>query len=138
MKFILTAIILAFTLVNSADAKEGSPEQQVDALFKQLSSDKRVTAFQDFFSDSLMVAQKPSEVRAMDAQAKAAWEFYGPPASYEILQRTEIGKSLFRIKWLTKNADEVPLFWNVLFYRRNGNWEPLNISFFDDPTKASI
>lgn len=138
MKNMIIRMALMCAFCVAAHGKTSNPEQQVDALVKQLMSEKRGTAFQDFFSGSLMAEQKPAEVRAMDAQAKGAWEFYGAPGSYEVFEVKEVGKSLVRIKWLTKNRDEMPLFWSALFYRRAGKWEPLSLLFFDQPEKAGI
>jgi hypothetical protein len=138
MRKITSLIAIIAALTGSLAAKEGSPEEQVAALFKQLASEKRSTAFQEFFAGSLAIAQKPAEVRAMDAQAGGAWTIYGAPESYEILDRREVGKSLFRIRWLTKNKDEVPLFWSALFYLRAGKWEALSLVFFDQPEKAGL
>ena len=138
MKPLMIVLGLSLFALSKVSAAEGSPEQQVVALFKQLTSEKRSTAFQDFFGDGLAGKQKPAEIKAMDAQAAAAWQFYGLPESYEIIQRTEIGESLFRIKWLTKHKEEAPLFWSALFYRRSGMWEPFTVLFFDDPHRAGI
>lgn len=136
MKLMLTVAALASVV--PITAKEGSPEQQVDALFKQLSSENRGTALQDLFAGTLLSIQKPAEVRAMDAQARGAWEFLGPPESYEILERREIGKSVFRIRWLTKHRDELPLFWSAVFFVRGGKWEALSLVYVDQPEKAGI
>jgi len=138
MKNMIIRMALMCAFCVAVHGKTSNPEQQVDALVKQLMSEKRGTAFQDFFSGSLMAEQKPAEVRAMDAQASGAWGFYGAPESYEILEAKEIGKSLIRVKWITKNRGEMPLFWNALFYRRAGKWEPLTMQFFDQPDKAGI
>jgi len=138
MRSTLLLLTTLIAVTGSLVAKNGNPEEQVDVLFKQLTSEKRSTALQDFFADSLALAQKPAEVRAMDAKAEAAWSFYGPPASYEILERREIGKSLYRLRWLTKNKDETPLFWSALFYKRANKWEALNLIFIDQPEKAGI
>jgi hypothetical protein len=130
--------VLCLASVASAPARSGTPEKQIAALVDQLKTDKRDTAMQDFFGGSLMAAQKDAAVKAMDAQAKGAWEFYGPPTGYEISEKVEMGKSLVKIKWITRHKDDTPLFWNALFYKRNGAWEPLRVLFFDDPTKAGF
>src|SRR6059058_6209204 len=46
---------LFLALFGAVLAKEGSPEQQIDALFKQLVSEKRSTAFQDFFAPDFLL-----------------------------------------------------------------------------------
>ncbi len=136
IRSLIIACVFCSALCGAAESP--SPEQRVNALFKQLNSEQRATAFQDFFKGSLTAAQKEAYLKAMDVQARGGMEFYGPPASYEIFERKEIGKSLFRIRWLTKHKDETPLFWSALFYLRAGSWEPLNVQFFDDPSKAGI
>jgi hypothetical protein len=138
MRSLRLTVLFLTALAGTSFAKEGRPEQQIDAMFKQLSSEKKATAFQDFFAGTRLASQKPAEIKVLDAQASAAWTFYGSPVSYEILERRQIGESLFRVRWLTKNKEEIPLFWNALFYLRAGKWDPLNIVFFDSPEKAGI
>ena len=138
MRFTLIISILALFLAPISIANEGSPIHQISKLIDHLKSDDTSTALQTFFSDSLMTLQKPEQIRAMDAQAQGAWQFYGAPTEFEISDTQEIGDSLMRVRWLTKHNDEIPLFWNVLFYRRHDKWEPLNIIFFDDPVKAGF
>jgi len=46
----------------------------------------------------------------MDGQAKSAFEFYGRPTTYEIVETKKMGSSLIRMKWITKHKDDVPCF----------------------------
>jgi hypothetical protein len=136
-RFILAIIVVGcLTTVAFADSRE--PSAQVEALAKVLQSGKIEGVLIDFFANSLLAEQRPTELHAMDAQVKAALDFYGRSVNYEIVETTKMGNSLVRIKWITKHKRETPMFWNVLFYRRNGKWEPLNILVFDDPTKAGF
>jgi hypothetical protein len=96
------------------------------------------TAFQEFFADTLMASRKPSDVRFLDSQARSAWEFMGAPIEYEIVRREEIGKKMFRLRWISWHKDDVPMFWNATFIKRSDKWEPFGIFFFDDPSKAGF
>lgn len=129
---------MAGSLLSTAFAAPKEPTAQIEALIKRLQSGKADGALLDFFSGSLMFEQKEAQLRAMDAQAKAAFEFLGKPVSYEIVDTSKMGASLVRIKWITKHKNETPMFWNSLFYYRNSKWEPLGIFFFDDPQKAGF
>lgn len=133
----LLILVLALT-ASGCRAAEGAPEQQVVALVKQLQSEKIGTAFQDLFSGSLTGSRKPTEVRMMDSQARTAWDLFGPPMSYEIVERQAIGQKLFRIKWITWHKDDIPMFWNGTFLKRGEKWEAFGIFFFDDPIKAGL
>jgi len=135
---LIIALAVAVGLASSARAQSKEPAAQVEALVHQMQSGKSDGVFMQFFAGSLLAKQKPTEIRAMDGQAKAALEFYGKPVAYELLDAQKIGASLVRMKWITKHKDDSPLFWNALFYRRQGKWEPLNVVFFDDPTKALL
>jgi hypothetical protein len=108
------------------------------SLLKTLQARKYDGALVTFFSGSLTAKQKGAELRAMDGQAKAALEFYGPPTSWEIVETKSLGKDLVNLKLLSKHNDDSPLFWNALFYRRNNAWEPVGVYFFDDPRKAGF
>jgi hypothetical protein len=138
MRRIITVMIIVGSLLSTVFAEPKEPTAQIDTLIKRLQSGKVDGALLDFFSGSLMLAQKGEQLRAMDGQAKAAFEFLGKPVSYEIVQTSTMGTSLVRIKWITKHKNETPLFWNSLFYRRNSKWEPLGVFFFDDPQKAGF
>lgn len=138
MRRIIIVMIMVGSLLSTAFAEPKEPSAQIDVLIKRLQSGKADGALRDFFSGSLMLEQKEAQLRAMDGQAKAAFEFFGKPISYEIVETSKMGTSLVRIKWITKHKNETPLFWNSLFYRRNGKWEPLGIFFFDDPQKAGF
>jgi hypothetical protein len=131
-------IVTTCCLCAVAFADSIEPTAQIEGLVKRLESGKIEGAFVDFFTGSLVAEQKEMQVRAMDGQAKSAFEFYGRPTDYEITETNKTGKSLVRIKWITKHKGEVPLFWNGLFYRRNNKWEPLTVVFFDDPAKAGF
>jgi hypothetical protein len=133
---IITACCLCAAAAESKESKE--PTAQVEGLVQRLESGKTEGVFVDFFAGSLVAEQKEMQVRAMDAQAKAAFEIYGKPTDYELTETNKMGNSLVRIKWITKHKNGVPLFWNGLFYRRNDKWEPLSVVFFDDPTKAGF
>jgi hypothetical protein len=133
MKTQIVIFVTACCLCAAAAAESKEPAAQVENLVKRLESAKTEGVFVDFFAGSLVAQQKETQVRAMDAEAKSAFEFYGKTTGYEITETNKMGSSLVRIKWITKHKDGVPLFWNGLFYRRNDRWEP-----FDDPTKAGF
>ena len=135
-KIALTVLLVIASA--AAQAGDGEPQAQLDALLQRLKGGKYEGALQSLFAGSLALAQKPTEFKALDGQVKAAFEFFGPPTSWEILDTKPIGKDLVNIKMLSKQKDEVPLFWNTLFYRRHNSWEPVGIVFFDDPSKAGI
>jgi hypothetical protein len=135
----LIAALLTTLLATSAIAASAKgPEAQIEALMKTLEAGKFDGAMTSFFAGSIAAQQKPTEMRAMDGQAKSGLEFYGAPVSYEIVETKKIGNDLVNIKFLTKHKDDVPLFWNALFYRRHEQWEPLGLVFFDDPRKAGF
>jgi hypothetical protein len=138
MKKLILVMLSTGMLFSSAFAESKEPPAQIETLVKRLQTGKIEGAFVDFFDGSLVAEQKEMQVRAMDGQAKAAFDFYGKPASYEIVETNKMGTSLMRIKWITKHKSETPLFWNGLFYRRNSKWEPLHVFFFDDPQKAGF
>ena len=138
MRNLIIVSVGVICLASAGVAKVGTPEKQIESLVEQLKSEKRGTALQDFFAGTLLEAQKQAYVKAMDAQAGGAWAIYGHPLEYEVSEKTEMGKSLIRIKWITKHKDDMPLFWNALFYRRAGSWEPLTVLFYDDPAKAGF
>ena len=138
MRKIFFVMLVVGSLFSTAFAESKEPTAQIDVLVKRLQTGKIEGAFVDFFSDSLVAEQKEMQVRAVDGQIKAALEFYGRPASYEIVETNKMGTSLIRIKWITKHKSDAPLFWNGLFSRRNNKWEPLAVIFFDDPQKAGF
>jgi hypothetical protein len=138
MKKLILVIFVIGMLFSNAYAESKEPPAQIDGLVKRLQAGKIEGAFVDFFANSLVAEQKEMQIRAMDGQAKAAFDFYGKPTSYEIVETNKMGTSLMRIKWITKHKSETPLFWNGLFYRRNSKWEPINVFFFDDPQKAGF
>lgn len=138
MKNLILVMLAIGMLFSTAFAESKEPTAQIEALVKRLQTGKIEGAFVDFFSGSLVAEQKEMQVRAMDGQVKAAFEFYRRPSSYEIVETNKMGTSLMRIKWITKHKSETPLFWNGLFYRRNNKWEPLHVFFFDDPQKAGF
>ena|ERR1035437_1068660 len=138
MRTLILTIVAASCLASVALAESKEPTAQVETLVKRLETGKLDGVFADFFTGSLVGQQKEMQVRAMDGQAKAAFEFYGRATDHEIVETKKMGNSLVRIKWITKHKGDAPLFWNALFYRRNDKWEPLTIVFFDDPDKAGF
>jgi len=128
-------VLLARTV---SQAGEGTPKEQITALYDQCSSEHADSAFQDFFSNSLVQAQKEIQLKAVDSQAKGAFAIYGKPKAIEIIDENKLSDSLTRIKWLTKHNDETPMFWTALFYKRHGKWEPLTMVFYDSPEKIGI
>jgi len=138
MRFVPLLMLLAFLGVSEASAGQNTPEAQIEALIKSLQTGKFQNILHNFFAGSLAAQQKPTELKAMEGQVKAAFEFYGPPMSYEIVDTKKMGRDLVNIKFISKQKDDVPLFWNALFYRRHDQWEPLAVFFFDDPRKAGF
>lgn len=139
MRILISLIVAVGCLATIAFAAETQePTARVETLTKRLQSGKIDGALIDFFSKSLAGEQKPTELRALDGQVKAALEFYGGAVSYEIVETKKMGNSLVRIKWITRHKRDAPLFWNAMFYHRNDKWEPLNLFFFDDPNKAGF
>jgi len=138
MRKSILVVLAVGILFSTAFAQSKEPTAQIEALVKRLQTGKIEGAFVDFFSGSLVAEQKEMQVRGMDGQARAAFELYGRPSSYEIVETNKMGTSLIRIKWITKHKSEIPLFWNGLFYRRNNKWEPLHLFFFDEPQKAAF
>lgn len=138
MRSICLALLLFSFGVSGASAAPGDPESQLGSLMERLRASKYEGALTDFFAGSLALKQKPSELKVTDGQIKAAFEFYGAPTTWEIVETRKIGKDLIDLKMLSKQKDDSPLFWNVLFYRRHESWEPISIDFFDDPKKAGF
>ena len=131
--------ILALVLAGSAFAAPSStPEAQMEAFLKVLQEKKYDGALETFFAGSLALQQKPTELKAMGGQVKAAFEFLGPPVSWEFVETRKMGKDLVTFKLISKQKDDTPVFWNAMFYRRLGKWEPLAVFFFDDPMKAGF
>ncbi len=104
----------------------------------QLKSEKAGSALQDFFTGTLLASRKPTEIRILDSQARPAWEVYGPPMEYEVVNRRQIGQKLFELTVVSWHKDEVPLFWKATFVKRMGKWEPLSIFFNDDMAKVGL
>jgi len=138
MRRIILVVLVVGSLLSTAFAESEEPTTQIDALVKRLQSGEIDTAFVEFFSGSLISEQKEMVPRVIASQAKAAFEFYGRPSSYEILETSKMGTSLIRIKWITRHKSDAPLFWNSLFYRRNNKWEAVQFLVFDDPQKAGF
>ena len=136
----ITSLVLLALLVVGTQAYAGTtdPQEQMESLLKTLQAGKYDGDCQAFFTGSQTAKQKATELRAMDGQLKAAFEFYGSPNSWETVETKKIGNDLVNIKILSKQKDEVPLFWNALFYRRHKRWEPIGVVFFDDPKKAGF
>lgn len=131
----IAALTLSFS---AAVAGEGSPKEQVTKLYNSIASGGIEEGFSQFFADSLMVKHKEMQTKAMGTQAKGALGFYGPPTAIEFIEEKTLSPSLLKMKWLTKHNDESPLFWSALFYLRADKWEPLQIMFYDEPTKAGL
>jgi hypothetical protein len=138
MRFTIVAF-LTFILATSAMAVGmKDPEAQMDDFLRTLQSAKYDGALENYFDGSFVGQQKPTEIKAMGSQLKAAFEFFGAPRSWELVEIKKIGSDLEKLKLITKHKDEIPLFWSALFYRRLGRWEPMTIFFFDDPLKAGF
>jgi hypothetical protein len=139
MKTIATLTFLVVLLeATVAKAGEGTPKEQVTALYVQFRSEQAGSAFQEFFKGSLVKEQKATQLKAVDTQAKSVFELYGKPAAIEIIDENKLSDSLTRIRWFTKHNDETPIFWSALFYKRHGKWEPLITVFYDSPDKIGI
>lgn len=138
MRPINAFLVTIFWMLTASAALAAGPDEQLFSLLQTLQSRKYDGALTTFFSGSLTAKQKGTELKAMEGQVKAALEFYGPPRSWEIVESKALGKDLINLKLLSKHNDDVPLFWNALFYRRKNTWEPLGVYFFDDPRKAGF
>lgn len=87
MRILISLIVAVGCLATIAFAAETQePTARVETLTKRLQSGKIDGALIDFFSKSLAGEQKPTELRALDGQVKAALEFYGGAVSYEIVE----------------------------------------------------
>lgn len=138
MRIIAALVVVTSLLAVAAHAQSPEPRAQVESLVTQLRVGKLDGLLEKAFAGGLVAKQKPMQIEAMSGQAKAALQFYGKLTDYEILETENLGKSLTRIKWMTKHNDDMPLFWNAIYYRRNGKWEPLTLIFFDNPIQAGI
>ncbi|MES2470603.1 MAG: hypothetical protein V4675_25135 [Verrucomicrobiota bacterium] len=133
----ITVASLAF-FTQALVAGEGAPKEQAMKLYSSISAGKTEEGFSLLFASSLMAERKEMQVKAMGNQAKSAFDFYGPPTAIEFIEEKALSDSLMKLKWLTKHRDESPLFWNALFYKRAGKWEPLQILFNDESAKAGL
>jgi hypothetical protein len=138
MRFFVAALVGAVIATSSNAASPSTPEAQMEAFLKTLQEKKYDGALESFFAGSLAIQQKPTEMKAMSGQVKAAFEFLGPPTSWEIVETRKMGRDLVVLRLISKQKDETPVFWNAMFYRRLGKWEPLSVFFFDDPLKAGF
>ena len=125
-------------LTQAVAAGEGTPKEQVTKLNNSISEGKTEEGFSYLFAASLTAKQKEVQVKAMGSQAKGAFDFYGAPTAIEFIEEKTLSESLMKLKWITKHKDDSPLFWSALFYKRANKWEPLQIVFYDDPTKAGL
>lgn len=138
MKRWVLALCIAGCAWGSAPANDTEPAGQIDGLMRRLIEGRVDGAFTGIFAGSLVEQQKPGELRSIEVQAKNVFELFGSPRAYELIDTERLGESLVRLRWITRHADEAPLFWRGLFYRRHGRWEPLLIAFFDDPARVGF
>ena len=133
----IAVAVFAF-LTRVVVAGEGTPKEQVTRLYHSISEGKTEEGFSQLFAESLTAKQKETQVKAMGTQAKGAFDFYGPPTAIEFIEEKTLSESLMKLKWITKHKDDSPLFWIAVFYKRSDQWEPLQIVFYDDPSRADL
>lgn len=139
MRAFFAPVVAAVLFASSAIAgPTDTPEAQMDAFLGTLQKKKYDGALEAFFAGSLTAQQKSTELKAMGGQVKAAFEFLGPPTSWEVVESKAKGKDLVVLKLISKQKDDAPVFWNAIFYRRLGRWEPMSVFFFDEPIKAGF
>lgn len=131
----ITALVI---LTQSVVAGEGTPKEQVKKLYNSISSGKTEEGFSQMFAASLMAKLKEAQVKALGTQAKAIFDFYGPPTAIEFFEEKALSESLIKLKWITKHNDDSPLFWSAVFYKRADKWEPLQIDFYDAGQSRSL
>jgi hypothetical protein len=86
----------------------------------------------------LFASRKPLELTALVSQLGSAFEFLGPPVSWEALDIRRVGNDFVQVKVFSKQKDQRPLFWDFVFHRRNDRWEPISFSFQGEPFKSGF
>lgn len=123
-------------ITTSSYAEKAAPEKQIDIFFESLRVGGADGAFNFLISDSLLGSQKGGQMEAVKVQFDGILRIYGKASRFEIGRNERLSDSLLRIRGMSFHNDGIPLFWNFVFLKRNGQWEVLNFSFNDDVTKV--
>jgi hypothetical protein len=138
MRFIAKSLMVGCLAVAGVCAAADGPEDLTEVFLQSLSERSYEEAVNKLYASGARSQQKEQLTQGVIATIKTILDTAGPPKTWEMVESKRIGKDLMGIKVLSKHKNENLMFWNVLYYRRQGTWEPIGIRLNNDATKAGF
>lgn len=127
LAFLAAALSLAAPSVGWA---QSAPNEIAAGFFTTLQTGDFRKAYSDVWRGTVQ-ARKAADFDAIVAQTSSAFQLYGLPSGWEVVDEDEIAPSFRRHTYLVKSQIG-PLFFRLQFYRRANEWEVYRIDFADD------
>jgi len=119
------AILCIVTVVLSSQvfAARPEPQAQIDTFFGTLRNNGPTTAFDELCKNTLLEAQKKSELAAGAPQIEAVLKIYGNIVRVENVEKKSFGESSARFRLISYHSSGAPLFWEFMFFKTKSEWQ---------------
>ena len=127
----LRLIILALTMLSyNLHAYEGTPSNQVDMFFAELTAGKVNESIDNLYSSNPAMQQKIQALTMIKQQLASLTPLYGKMLGSEELSQEELTPSLIRIVQVAKHELH-PVIWEFYFYKPQNKWIISQVMFVD-------
>lgn len=129
MKHLLA--ILSVTILSSiAHAYEGTPSEQVEIFFAELSSGKVNESIDNLYASNPAMQQKIQALTVLKQQLSSVTPLYGAMLGNENISQEKLSPSLVRIVQVAKHELH-PVVWEFYFYKPKDKWIISQAMFVD-------
>ena len=128
MKYVICIILLSFSM--PLYAYEGSPSQQVESFFKDISSGKTNKAIDNLFFNNPSIKRKTSTLTLVKQQLVSINTIFGKNIGNENIHNEKLSTSIVRIVQVAKHELH-PVIWEFYFYKPKDKWIVSDAKFND-------
>jgi len=130
MKFKLGMILVLGILLMAGTSYAASPERMAGDFLEMVQEKKVNEAFEMLFEGSVIQSTKTEAVEELKTSVLSKMDQYGNVVGSEIILRERISKTIFRVVGVLE-ANDLPIVFDMYFYKPNGDWRLINISMND-------
>jgi hypothetical protein len=126
----LLALITFMTFSSLSLSYEGSPTEQVNLFFSDLSAGKVNESIDGLYASNPLMQQKIQALTMLKQQLGSVGALYGDIIGNENISTEKLSPSITRIVQAAKH-DAHPVIWEFYFYKPKGKWIISQAMFVD-------
>ncbi len=131
MRKLVCCLVLFLGLPATGQAQNTSePKAWAEQFLNTIVEDGPTQAHRLLLNNSQLGEQRPDAIRGIRENMQKAEDLYGKATGYEFLTEKRWGESILIFIAIVKRK-ETPIFWKLVFYRYESNWNLVNFAIID-------